>query len=509
MIKKQKEKIKIGKNPIISILLITAIVIVISAILSLLGIEGQKTTIVNNALETSLVTVKNIFSIEGIKFVLGNSITNFQILEPLGLLVVSFITIYFLDYSGIIKPIATPFKKLKPIILTFLVLTFSAILSFLGDYSYLILMPLVALIYKEVDKNPISGIITVFLGLTLGYGFGFIFNHNDYLLGQLTELAAKIDVDQDYKFHLTSNLYIMMSSVILIIFVLTYSIEKKITPKLPKIKKEELEIIETDENKKTPLLLSGVTFILLTAILIYCILPDLPYSGILLDPESPTYISSLFSENASFKEGFPYIMMFIIIITSYVYGKFSKNITKEQDYINQVFKKLNGIGYVLVLLFFLSQLIAIINWTNIGEVIATKLITFMAGLEFSGAPLIIMLFIITILIGILIPSTLSKWMLMSPLIIPLFMRSNITPDFTQLIFKSADGIGKAITPLYIYFIIMVGFVQSYWENKKVTILGMYKLIMPTILITAGLLILIVIGWFIIGLPLGPITYPTL
>src|SRR5690554_6849858 len=112
MIKKQKEKIKIGKNPIISILLITAIVIVISAILSLLGIEGQKTTIVNNALETSLVTVKNIFSIEGIKFVLGNSITNFQILEPLGLLVVSFITIYFLDYSGIIKPIATPFKKL-------------------------------------------------------------------------------------------------------------------------------------------------------------------------------------------------------------------------------------------------------------------------------------------------------------------------------------------------------------------------------------------------------------
>jgi aminobenzoyl-glutamate transport protein len=162
-----------------------------------------------------------------------------------------------------------------------------------------------------------------------------------------------------------------------------------------------------------------------------------------------------------------------------------------------------------VLLFFLSQLIAIINWTNIGEVIATKLITFMGGLEFSGAPLIIMLFIITILIGILIPSTLSKWMLMSPLIVPLFMRSNITPDFTQLIFKSADGIGKAITPLYIYFIIMVGFVQSYWENKKVTILGMYKLIMPTILITAGLLILIVIGWFIIGLPLGPITYPTL
>ena len=40
---------------------------------------------------------------------------------------------------------------------------------------------------------------------------------------------------------------------------------------------------------------------------------------------------------------------------------------------------------------------------------------------------------------------------MSPLIIPLFMRSNITPDFTQLIFKSADGIEKQLHRyIYIY-----------------------------------------------------------
>lgn len=507
--KEKKEHIKIGKNPIIAIIFITVIVAIISSILSLLGLEGQKTVIVNNTLETSLITIRNIFTVDGIKFILGNSITNFQIVEALGLLVVSLITISFMDYSGLIKPIAKPLKKVKPFVLTFIILIISALLSFVGDYSYLIMMPFVALVYKELGKNPVAGIITVFLGLTLGYGTGFIFNNNDYLLGRLTEQAAKIDVDKNYKYHLISNLYIMISSIIILIFVLTYCIEKKIAPKLSKIKKEEIEIIEPQEINKNAIIFSGLVFTILVIILIYCLIPGLPASGLLLNNEGQTYLSSLNSPNASFGEGLPYIIMFIMMLTSYIYGKISKNITKENDYSTSLSKNLYGIGYVLTLIFLVSQLMAIINWTNIGEVFAVNLITFMAGLQFSGIPLLIVLFIITILISIMIPSTITKWMLMSPLIVPLFMRSNITPDFTQFIFKIADGIGKSVTPLYIYFIIMLGFIQDYEKNKKVTLFGTYKLILPTILIIAGLLMLIIVGWFVIGLPLGPNTYPAL
>ncbi len=505
--KKERQKRKI--SPIVSILIMTFFIIVISLILSLLGLEGQKTTIVNNKLETSLITIKNIISIEGIRFIFGNAITNFQILEPLGFLVVSLIGISFIDYSGIIKPLSKPFKKLKPFVLTFIVLIISSLFSFVGDYSYLLLMPLIALIYKEIGKNPISGIITVFLGITLGYGTGFVFNNNDYLLGLLTEQAAKIDVDKNYKYQLISNLYIMISSTIVLILALTYLIERRINPKLPKFKKEEIEVIEEKVNNKKAFIVSLSIFILLILLLIYCVVPGLLYSGIFLDKEAPTYLASLFSVNSSFNEGFPYIMLFITIITSFIYGKLSKNITKETDFSNKLSVNLKGIGYTLTIMFFISQLIAIINWTNIGEVIAANLVSFMASLEFSGIPLVIIFFIITILIGFFIPSTLTKWMLISPLIVPLFMRSNITPDFTQFIFQTADGVGKAIVPLYIYFIIMLGFIQNYSENKKITIFGTYKILMPSILIIAGLLILIIIGWFIIGLPLGPNSYPAL
>ncbi|MDD4547245.1 MAG: AbgT family transporter [Bacilli bacterium] len=508
--KKKKDQIKRNINPIFVIILIAILTMIISSILSLLGLEGQKTTIVNNNLETSLITVKNIFSIEGIKFLLGGAITNFQVLEPLGLLIVSLITVSFIDFSGIIKPLVTPLKKLKPFVLTFLVLIISALFSFVGDYSYLLLMPLVALMYKELGKNPILGIITVFLGLTLAYGAGFVSDNNDYLLGILTEQAAKIDVDKNYKYHLMSNFYISISTLILVALLLTYSLEKRISPKLTKRKKDEIEEeiiedIDPKDNKKA-IIVASTIFIFFVGILIYSIIPGLPFSGILLDSESSTYFASLFSDNAPFKEGFPYIMLGIIMFITYVYRKITKN---TADYSKSVSKELYGIGYILTLLFFTTQIIAIINWTNVGEVIASNLISFMSTLEFSGLPLIITLFIVTVIMGIFIPSTIGKWALMAPMIVPLFMRSNITPDFTQFIFKMADGIGKSMTPIYVYFIIMLGFIQKYNEDKKITIFGTYRLLMPTILIVAGLILLIIVCWFIIGLPLGTSTYPAL
>ena len=113
--------------------------------------------------------------------------------------------------------------------------------------------------------------------------------------------------------------------------------------------------------------------------------------------------------------------------------------------------------------------------------------------------------------SILIPSLSTKWLLAYPIFVPLFMRSNITPDFTQFIFKAADGIGKAITPMFVYFIVMLAFLEKYntKENNKITVFVTLKLILPCVLLFAGLWLIIIIGWYIIGLPIGPGTYPTL
>ena len=342
-----------------------------------------------------------------------------------------------------------------------------------------------AIFYKKLGYNPIIGIITIFLAITLGYGIGVIYDYNDYQLGQLTELAATIDVDKNYKFTLFSNLYIMIGSTILLTILGTILIEKFL---LPKIEKHKVENGEEQVISKKALCVSIITFVILSLMFLYMLIPNLFNSGILLDNEQEVYIAKLFSDTSPFKEGFIYIFLIIVMFSSWVYGEFSGNIKNSYEYSLGLSKNFEGLGYSFVLLFFLAQLIGILNWTNISEVITVRLVDFIASLPFSGIPLILVLFIIVIIISIFIPNILTKWILMSPLIVPLFMRSNINPDFTQFIFKVADGIGKSITPLFAYYLIMLALVNKYNSDSdfKVTVFGTMKMILPVILTITGL-----------------------
>ena len=93
---------------------------------------------------------------------------------------------------------------------------------------------------------------------------------------------------------------------------------------------------------------------------------------------------------------------------------------------------------------------------------------------------------------------------MSPTIVPLFMRANISPAFTQFIFQAADSVGKIISPSFIYFIILIAYLEKYRrdDKKQVTIFGTLKLLLPTILIMTVVWIIIVCLWYVAGFPIG-------
>ena len=113
--------------------------------------------------------------------------------------------------------------------------------------------------------------------------------------------------------------------------------------------------------------------------------------------------------------------------------------------------------------------------------------------------------------SIFIPSSIGKWSIASPVVVPLFMRSNITPDFTQFVFQIADSIGKGLTPVFAYFIIMIGFMEKYVSDSddSVTIIGTMRMILPIVLIIGLLWISIIALWYISGMPIGINGFSTL
>lgn len=503
-----KKKIKNKKmlGPVITIIIMSFLLIILSAIFSLLGITGNQTSIVNGSLETSLTTVNNVLTAKGIKYLFNNVITNFQIFEPVTLLVISLITMSIGEASGLFKALFSGLKKINSKFLTFIVLLLGIASSFLGEYSYIFLLPMVAIMYQVIGKKPLLGIVTVFLGITIGYGTGLVFNNEEVILSFLTEQAAAVDIDKDYIYALNSNSYIMFVSTFILAIVGTFIIHAGLDKKIPKSDNEPTKDLIIS---KKALLYSSIAFGIMLLVLIYMIIPGLGGSGILLG-DGKSYIEQLLGESSPFYTGFTFLILVMMMICSFIYGYVSGNIKNSTEYSVALSKNFEGCGYVFVLLFFTSQMLGILEWTNLGTVIASNLVSFMSTLSFSGFFLILMLFIVVILMTILIPAAPTKWGIAAPLLVPLLMRSNITPSFAQFIFRAADGVGKAFTPFFAYYIIMLALLEKYnaKDNDKITVFGTLKTLLPSIFLFMGLWLLIILGWYLIGIPTGPGVYST-
>lgn len=491
-------------GPSTTLIILTLLVALLGTIFFILNFEGTITNIDNNVLSTSTITFKSMFSVEGIKYLFSNIVINFQMFEPLVLLIISLIGVSILETSGLIKAKVNSLKKFKPQVITFIVLLIGFLTSFIGNYAYIIFLPLVGIMYKHLNRNSLLGVLTLFIGVTVAHASGFIYNYDSYLLGIITTKSANI-VNPTYNFGLSSNIYIMISSSIIFLFCLTGIITSKLEYRFDKPEKEEDELVVSKEGLKAV----NIALLIMGFILIYFLIPGFYGSGILLDNTKDSYIAKLFSDTAPFKEGILFLSVIIMMICGLIYGKKSGNIKTSEDYNKGLSISFSKTGYVFVLIFFASILTSVLEYTNLHEMVLVWLVELIGNLNFTGIILIITLFIITILVTIIFPSTIPKWIIMSPVVVPLFMKANISPSFTQYIYTAADSVGKLMTPFFAYYIVMIGFLQKHSNNEKITISKVFKLIIKPVTLIIVIWMLIIIGWYVIGLPTGVNTYPTI
>ena len=497
--KKKKNK----KSLFFSSLIFSAVIIVITVIMSLIGFEGQKTAIVGGSLETSLITVKNIFSVKGIQNFFNNCVNNFSLFEPLFLILISLVGIGVAEIGGLFKAIFSKYRNVKFNNIIILTLLISMVFGIFGEYSFALVLPLTAVVYKNMGKNPLLGLLISFFGLTMGSGVSLIFTYDNTLLGELTKSAARVEVDKNYEYNVLSTIYISLVSLIILIFVGLIIINKLLVSKFNKTyssQEEDEEIIESRKAKKCSL----IALVIILLIIIYGIIPGLPLSGIFLDNKEKDYIGQLFGYNSPLRNSIVVMFSTVLIICGYIYGKVSKNIKDPKEYVNGLNHIFDGLGIMFILTFIFAQLSAILNWTGIGEVLTANLVDILSRLEFSGIPLIMLFVLFTIVSTLFIPSLLDKWILFSPLIVPLFMRANIAPEFTQFIYGVSNGIGHALTPLFGYFIILLALLKKYnvKNNEFDAFSNFYKMILPIVITFMLLWLLIIVGWYISGMPIG-------
>ena len=112
--------------------------------------------------------------------------------------------------------------------------------------------------------------------------------------------------------------------------------------------------------------------------------------------------------------------------------------------------------------------------------------------------------------GLFISTPVAKWTIFAPVVVPKLMQSNISPQFAQFIFRASDSLFKGLSPLLAFFVIYIGYLNIYnpREDRPITIKEGISYVLPYFGVIAITWILIIVGAYIIGLPIGPNVYPT-
>jgi aminobenzoyl-glutamate transport protein len=513
MTKNSKHK-KIVLHPVISFIILSLIVLIVSFLASAfnIGATYNKINPITKELEPYLVTVNSLLNTEGIQYIISNITKNFIGFIPLVTMLIAFIGLGIAEKSGLLKKIILDLtSKLNKKTVTFILILLSIISTINIETSYVLLLPLGALIFYLNGRNPLAGIVATFAGISFGAGANAIINSLDINLSTYTSMAANI-IDNKYQISLMSSIFITTTLTLATAWVGMIVTEKIIVPKLGRYKfepEQELEIEESYDEKRG-IIFSSIASTIVILFFMYMIIPGLPYSGILLDKTADNYLYQLFSSTSYFQEGFLIIITVLLSVAGIFYGigsrKFKNNI--------QIVEAMNGYAGVaissVVLIFFASQFINIFKKTNIGTILVAWCTGIIKAISFSGIPLIIVTLIIIALAGLFITSSVVKWGILAPTVVPTLMQLNISPEFSQVIYRAGDTITKGVTPLLAYFVIFISLLNYYNKDKDhpITIKKCISLTLPYSMAYAIMWIFILVSWYIIGLPIGPGVYPT-
>lgn len=502
--KRIREKILL--HPMMSFLFLTGAVILLSGILDLFDVSVTYNSInpKTGSYEATLVTVESLLSLSGIKYIFSHTVANFVSYAPLSMLLIALLGIGIMDKSGFLDTLFFALtKKMPKTTVTFMFVLLCILFALVGDLSFIVLIPLGALLFKYGKRNPQVGIIVAFVSVAFGYGMSLTMSSIDSMLIKSTELAANI-ISEGYTVPTSAYFIIMLVAIIAATSLITYVTEKIIVPKVGKYDTDE-EIIQ-DKEKLTKRELRGLIFagagaLIYLFIFIYNIIPGIPFGGNLLDYSQERYIDMLFGYDSFFNDGFVFVVTFLFFLVGLLYGVGTKVITNHRDICNFLSHSLDGIGKVIVLIFFSSMFVSLLKFTNIGTIIVAYFSNIISGANFGGLALVILIFVVSVITTFVVPSFVNRWEILSVNVVPLMMTAGYTPELAQLVFTAGSSVVYALTPAMAYFVIYVSYMEKY-DKEGIGLIKCLRFCSPYVFAMMILWLVLIVVWTLVGIPLG-------
>jgi aminobenzoyl-glutamate transport protein len=486
-------------HPAVIFLVLMGVVVLLSHAFYLMGssVSYQRINPQTHDIEDLTATVNSLLSADGIRFLFTSAVRNFLNFGPVGVILVAMVGVGLAEAAGLIGALIRKLINITPRrAITFIVVFLGICSSIASDAGYLVLIPLGAGVFLSLGRHPLAGLAAAFSGVGAVFGVNLLITPIDGILTEITNDAMHL-LNPAYSIDLTANLYFAIVSSLVLCVVCTVITEKFVEPRLGEYHGEVPSatgqgVSESEEESRG---LAYALYALLGVVAVVALL-TLPPGAPLRHPATGAIVG-----NSPFMDSLIVLIMLVFLVTGVAYGIGAQTIKSGVDAINAITKSFASLSGLILLFLVISQFIAYFNYSNMATIAAVKMADFLESANFRPLPLLLGFIAVVGIVGVIIVGVIPKWAIFAPIFVPLFMKLNVAPEVVLAAYRVADSPPNVITPLMPYFGLIVVFAQRYQKEAGVgTVVAM---MLPYYVGVFVVWTLLLVAWFLVGLPLGP------
>lgn len=191
----------------------------------------------------------------------------------------------------------------------------------------------------------------------------------------------------------------------------------------------------------------------------------------------------------------------LFLLAGWAYGKGAGTVQNHRDLVKMMTGAMEDLAYYLVLAFAAAHFVAMFSWSNLGLILAVHGADFLSSTNMPAWALLTSIILVSSLLNLFVGSASAKWALIAPVMVPMLMLLGISPEMATAAYRVGDGATNIITPLMVYFPLILIFCQRWQSNFGLGSLAATMLPFSIGLLLSGLAMTIM--WVVLDLPLGP------
>ncbi|MCR6644140.1 MAG: AbgT family transporter [Terricaulis sp.] len=488
-------------DPVFIFLYLIGFLIVFSVAAAALNYSAPHPTQTDEAGNPIVISAVSLLSADNIRRLWVEMPQTFTHFHPLGYVLVVMLGAGVAERSGLFATAMRAGVRNAPKFLLTPAVAFVAMMGNLAaDAAYVVLIPLAGVLYASAGRHPIAGIAAAFAGVSGGFSANLLPGQLDALLFGITQAAAET-VDPTWQANIAGNWFfiaVMLFVFLPVIWFVTDQIIEKRLGKWTPGEDDHAKVGDSDApltaEQKKGLAWAGLACLAVVALWVFFTVgPGTP----LINEDAPNPEARLTPFYQSLVAGF----FILFLAAGWAYGAAAKTVNNHRDAVKMMSASMGDMAYYLVLAFAAAHFVAMFNWSNLGLIFAVQGADAIASSNLPLPVLLVLIVALTALINLFVGSASAKWALMAPVLVPMMMLLNVSPEMTTAAYRVGDGATNIITPLMVYFPLILTFAQRW--NKDFGLGSLTATMIPYsiwILITG---IALTFAWVYLDLPLGP------